>query len=320
MNPLLVLLAAMAMDAVIGEGGPLFRLIPHPITLVGRAVTVLERRLNRPQRSEAVRRWRGVLVLLVVAGGAAMLGWLIQDLAVNALGAWPVTVLTTWTLIAQRSLSDHVLAVANALDIAGLPAGRVAVGHIVGRDVGGLDEAGVSRAAIESCAENFSDGVVAPIFWFVIAGLPGMAAYKAINTLDSMIGHLSPQYRAFGWASARMDDLVNLIPARLSGVLIGIAALWVKTTQVRPAFVTMFRDAGKHKSPNAGWPEAAMAGALGLSLGGPRAYPGVIVDGAWLGTGRGRCNSGDIRRSVRVLWTAGGLLAGLVAVLWWVQG
>jgi adenosylcobinamide-phosphate synthase len=305
-QPLVILLAAMVMDAVIGEGGPLFKILPHPITLLGRFIDALDKRLNRPQRSEATRKWRGVLTLVIVTSVVGVLGWAVQDLAVHALGAWPVMLIATWTLIAQRSLAVHVGNVATALDSGGLLAGRQAVSHIVGRDPERLDSGGVARAAIESCAENFSDGVIAPIFWFVVAGLPGMAIYKAVNTLDSMIGHMNPHYRSFGWASARFDDLVNLIPARLSGFLLSLAALFVAGCNPRRALATMIRDARKHRSPNAGWPEAAMAGALGLSLAGPRSYPGHTVDDPWIGIGRTSATADDIRQAVRVLWLAAG--------------
>ena len=199
---------------------------------------------------------------------------------------WIVESLAAFALIAQRGLYLHVRDVAVALRRDGLDGGRRAVAHIVGRDPEALDAHGVCRAAIESCAENFADGVVAPVFWYLVAGLPGLAVYKAVNTLDSMIGHRSGDYRAFGAASARLDDAVNLLPARLSGLTAALAALATPGADARAALAAMRRDAGNHTSPNAGWPEAAFAGALGIALAGPRSYGGGTVGGAWMGDGR----------------------------------
>jgi adenosylcobinamide-phosphate synthase len=203
------------------------------------------------------------------------------------------------TLLAQRSLDAHVLAVANALEQEGVEAGRRAVSMIVGRDTAALDEAGVSRAAIESLAENFSDGVVAPLFWLLVAGLPGIFGYKAINTADSMIGHKTDRYLAFGWASARVDDLVNLPASRLAALWLVLAAAALSGLSPRGAIAAMRRDANGHRSPNAGWPEAAVAGALGLRLAGPRAYDGAMVDDHWIGDGRETASARDIRLALR---------------------
>jgi adenosylcobinamide-phosphate synthase len=199
------------------------------------------------------------------------------------------------TCLAQRSLDTHVRAVADALEQKGIESGRHAVSQIVGRDTAELDEAGVSRAAIESLAENFSDGVVAPLFWLLVASLPGAFIYKAINTADSMIGHKSERYRAFGWASARADDLVNLPASRLTVIWLVLAAAILPGLSARHAIEAMWRDASKHRSPNAGWPEAAMAGALGLKLGGPRAYDGTMLNEPWIGDGREQIGVQDIR-------------------------
>ncbi len=216
-------------------------------------------------------------------------------------------------LLAQRSLYDHVAAVRDALDRRGLAAGREAVSHIVGRDPESLDEYGVARAAIESLAENFSDGVVAPALFYALFGLPGIFVYKTANTLDSMIGHKTPRYLQFGWAAARLDDLLNLVPARLSGVLLAAAALATPRARALPALRTMLRDARKHRSPNAGWPEAAAAGALDLALAGPRRYQGHVVNDPWLGEGRARATPADIDRALRLYLTACLLQAALVA-------
>src|SRR5690606_14732547 len=234
-------------------------------------------------------------VLIAIAGGA---GLLIQ----SGLGAGLlVTALLASTLLAQRSLASHVAAVAEALEREGIDAGRKAVSRIVGRDTAALDEAGVSRAAIESLAENFSDGVVAPAFWLAVLGLPGALAYKAVNTADSMIGHRTPRHAAFGWAAARFDDLVNLPASRLSALLIVAAALLAPGADPGAAWRAVARDAKKHRSPNAGWPEAAMAGALGLALAGPRSYHGTVVADAIMGEGgRREADAADIFRALRL--------------------
>ena len=208
-----------------------------------------------------------------------------------------------------------VRAVALALSERGLDAGRAEVAHIVGRDVRQLDEHGVARAAIESCAENFSDGVVAPVFWYVLFGLPGMLAYKAVNTMDSMLGYRNERYLAFGWAPARLDDVANLLPARLSGMLLSGAAALAPEANAASGFRTMLRDARLHRSPNAGWPEAAMAGALGLSLSGPRRYPGLVVNDPWIGSGTARATARDVARALSLFAIACALNGSIVAVL-----
>jgi adenosylcobinamide-phosphate synthase len=218
-------------------------------------------------------------------------------------------------MLAQRSLFLHVANVADALEEGGVDAGRMAVAQIVGRDVVTLDEAGIARAAIESLAENFSDGVVAPAIFMVIAGLPGAAVYKAINTADSMIGHRSERYRDFGKTAAQLDDIVNLPASRLSAVLIAAAAAMSKSTSAADAWAATWRDGPKHISPNAGYPEAAMAGALGLILGGSRSYDGAVIDAATMGSGRREAGVADIRAALELYSKADGLLIGLVAIL-----
>jgi len=303
-HPLLLLLAALALEPLVGEArGPLARL-PHPVRLLGWLIGALDRKLNRESRSAADRRLRGVLVVVVVCGLGAGAGWVIEELArlvpLFSIAEFALVV----ALLAQRSLFLHVRQVADALHEKGLEAGRAQVAHIVGRDVRQLDEHGVARAAIESCAENFSDGVVAPAFWYVVFGLPGMLAYKAVNTLDSMVGYRSPRYLAFGWAAARLDDLANLAPARLSGCFVGLAAAAVPGADPRRALRIMWQDCAKHRSPNAGWPEAAMAGALGLSLAGPRRYPGLVADDPWIGEGTTKATAHDVGRALAVFAVA----------------
>jgi adenosylcobinamide-phosphate synthase len=227
------------------------------------------------------------------------------------------------SLIAQRSLYDHVECVATALEQEGLAAGRKAVSRIVGRDPQTLDEAGVARAAIESLAENFSDGVVAPAFWLAVAGLAGGAAYKAINTADSMIGHRTPRHEAFGWAAARVDDLVNLPASRLSALLLIAAAATMRGASGADAWRAVKYDASRHRSPNAGYPEAAMAGALDLALAGPRVYGGIKIDDALMGRGRRNATADDIRAALALYRRADAMLiglAGVVALLLIVQG
>jgi adenosylcobinamide-phosphate synthase len=315
LDPLLLLLAALLLDAYIGGGRFLFGLIPHPVAIIGAAVAWLERKLNREQRPEGDRVVRGALVaaLVIVACAAAGLGvsWLTLRFPYAAL----IEVFLVTALIAQRSLFDHVRAVGRALNAEGLEAGRAAVAHIVGRDVRLLDGHGVARAAIESCAENYSDAVVGPTFWYVLFGFPGLLVYKAVNTMDSMIGHRSPRYRAFGKAAARIDDAANLIPARLAGVFLCMAAMFVPTARPLVGLRVMLRDAGKHRSVNAGWPEGAAAGALGLALAGPRKYTDSVVDDPWIGNGRARATARDIDRALYLYTVACLINAFVVAAL-----
>ena len=244
------------------------------------------------------------MTLVVLALAAIALGVALSALAAAFPLGWILETLIVAVLVAQRSLYDHVLRVQLALQREGLAGGRVAVSQIVGRDPDVLDGFGVARAGIESLAENFSDGIVAPVFFYAVAGLPGLLLYKTVNTLDSMIGHKSSRYLDFGWASARFDDLLNLIPARLAGLLIALASTFVSQGRPDRALRIMWRDAGKHRSPNAGWPEAAMAGALDLALSGPRRYGELVVDDPWLGDGRARATPSDMRRALMVFIAA----------------
>jgi adenosylcobinamide-phosphate synthase len=313
-DPLLLLVAALAVDAVFGDMPAIFRQIPHPVVLAGRAIAFLDRKLNRPARSETSRRERGIITVVILVGGAALLGLIVQRLCRGSLLGAAVQILVIATLLAQRSLFNHVAAVAGALDRGGLAGGREAVRHIVGRDPMSLDSHGVARAAIESLAENFSDGVVAPVFWYLLLGLPGLFAHKMTNTLDSMIGHRTPRHRSFGWAAARLDDVVNAVPAPLSGLLLATAAVFTKNGRAGHALRIMLRDGRKHHSPNAGWPESAMAGALNLALAGPRRYSEGLVADPWLGDGTARAATSDIVRALQLYRFAclvqGGLLLG----------
>ncbi len=314
----LLALAAMLAELATGYPDRLYRAIGHPVSWIGRLIAALDARLNAG--SPGRRRLAGALALVLVAGAAAGAGAAAAWIAGGVLGAALLAVLAG-SLIAQRSLAAHVRAVAEALEREGLAAGRAAVSRIVGRDPDRLDRAGVARAAIESLAENFSDGVVAPVFWLAALGLPGAAAYKAINTADSMIGHRTERHGAFGWAAARVDDLVNLAPARLSALLLAGAAALTPGASPAGAWRAARRDARGHRSPNAGWPEAAMAGALGFALSGPRSYGGVRTTDAVMGAGGRRdLGSADIRRALRLYWVADGLLAfglGALALAAW---
>jgi adenosylcobinamide-phosphate synthase len=314
----LLALIALTVEAVVGYPEWLFRRIGHPVTWMGGLIAWLDRRWNTADRSSVSRKLHGcaALAVLVLAGLGA--GWVLQHGLAALLGsvlALVIAAVAGSTLIAQRSLHDHVRAVADALEQHGIEAGRRAVSHIVGRDTAALDESGVSRAAIESLSENFSDGVVAPLLWMAVAGLPGALAYKAINTADSMIGHKTERHHAFGWVSARLDDLVNLPASRLSALWIAAAACLLPGADPREAMRTVFRDASKHKSPNAGWPEAAMAGALGIRLAGPRVYAGVPSATAWMGDGRPELSAGDIRQALAVYRTACLIQAAALALL-----
>lgn len=318
-DALLMLFMALAVDALFGEMGPLFRLLPHPVVILGRLVGALDKRLNKPTLPESDRKTRGVVLVVLMVLVAVTVGGVIAFVARAVPHLWLLEVFVAATLVAQRALFDHVDDVARALQNNGLEAGRYAVSRIVGRDPQSLDEHGVSRAAIESLAENFSDAVVAPVFWYVVLGLPGLVLYKTVNTLDSMVGYRNDKYRAFGWASARLDDVMNLIPARLAGLIIAVSALFSARGNPWRALVTMLRDARHHKSPNSGWPEAAMAGALGLALGGPRKYPGLVVDEKWIGSGRARATFADIDRALHLFSAACLVDAGLVVLVLWLQ-
>ncbi|CCV07601.1 Cobalamin biosynthesis protein cobD [Mesorhizobium metallidurans STM 2683] len=316
----LIAFLSLIIEFALGYPDWLFRRIGHPVTWFGRLISFLDRRLNHDTDSDALRRRRGVHALLVIVLVPAVIALVLEILLWQVLpsGLLVVAILAT-SLLSQKSLAEHVEAVADALDNGGLAVGRVAVSHIVGRDPETLDRAGVCRAAIESLAENFSDGIVAPAFWIGVGGLPGGAAYKAANTADSMIGHRTPRHEAFGRAAARFDDLINLPASRLTALLIVLAALFVKGADAKNAWRTVRRDAKKHRSPNAGWPEVAMAGALGLALAGPRSYGGVVVEDAFMGDGgRREAESADIRQALKLYRTADFLLIalfGLIAVI-----
>lgn len=292
----MILPLALILDALFGEPKLIWDRLPHPAVLMGRLVGALDRRFNRGDQRRA--KGTGVAAALLAVGLG--IGWLIHLLPDRGV----VEALVLAILLAQKSLVDHVRAVAGGLRRS-LPEGRAAVAMIVGRDTAQMTEPDVARAAIESAAENLSDGVVAPVFWYLILGLPGIVAYKLVNTADSMIGHMTPRYREFGWASARLDDVLNLVPARLTALLIALTHGWVDPKPI-------LRDAPKHRSPNAGWPESALAPVLNVALSGPRSYDGVRKDYPWVWP-EGRRDPGpdDIDAAADALWRVWGALLAI---------
>ncbi|HSR78601.1 MAG TPA: adenosylcobinamide-phosphate synthase CbiB, partial [Xanthobacteraceae bacterium] len=317
MFPTLAFLALL-IELMLGYPDWLVRSIGHPVTWMGRLIEALDHKLNHDKDSATRRRAAGAIAVVALIAVAGLVAYALEhNLPRLPFGLLVLAVLAS-TLLAQRSLYAHVARVAAALEQDGLEAGRKAVAQIVGRDPEALDEGGVARAAIESLAENFSDGVVAPAFWMSVAGLPGAAIYKAINTADSMIGHRTPRHADFGFAAARLDDLVNLPASRLAAVLIVAAAWFANRASAANAWRAVRRDAPHHRSPNAGYPEAAMGGALGLALAGPRRYGGVTVDDAMMGDGQRDATAADIRAALALYRSADALLialAGFVAIL-----
>ncbi|MEL6421796.1 MAG: adenosylcobinamide-phosphate synthase CbiB [Pseudomonadota bacterium] len=312
---ILILCIALAVDAIFGEPDVVWRRIPHPVVVMGRLIDRLDRTLNRPDTAARVNRLRGIIALTILLGLTALAGLGLILLAGSGILGFALSVIVVAILLAARSLHDHVRAVAVPLGEGKLAAARHAVSMIVGRDTANLDEAGVARAAIESCAENYADGVVAPAFWYLVAGLPGILVYKALNTADSMIGHRTERHVNFGWAAARLDDVANFIPARLAGMTLVAAAMVQPTRSAAQSFGIMLRDAGNHTSPNAGWPEAAMAGALDVALAGPRSYREYTSDDAWLNAdGRRTLTAGDIDDALRLMHRAT-IIALVVCVL-----
>jgi adenosylcobinamide-phosphate synthase len=314
-HALLIVVVALVLDALIGDPDWLWKRLAHPVVLIGTMIGWLDRTLNRDDWSERIKKIAGIVAALFLIAVAGLVGLLLEAPLRQLPGGWIIAAVLAATLIAQHSLYDHVAQVRDAFATGGLKEAREKVSLIVGRDPQTLDEAGVCRAAIESSAENFSDGVVAPVFWLALLGLPGLLIYKTINTADSMIGHLTPLHRSFGWAAARLDDVLSLVPARLSGLLIALAAPIVRGS-VKTAITVMRRDAGKHRSPNAGWPESAMAAAIGVALAGPRSYSGKITDDPYLNAeARSEATPADIGRALRVMIAACALQAAIYAAL-----
>jgi adenosylcobinamide-phosphate synthase len=315
-DPLILLLVGLIIEAYLGDIKSPFKGLSHPVEIIGSFVDLLDRKLNRENRSARVRAIRGFLVVVLVVFLCFVTGWAIAWLTQNHTFGWVLELTLIVVLIAQKSLYTHVLAVSSALSdeaiaYSGLEVARSEVSKIVGRNTHSLDSHAISRAAIESCAESFCDGVIAPAFWYVLFGFPGLLVYKAVNTMDSMIGHKTQKYRAFGMTAARLDDILNLIPARLSGFFIVLAAFFAPTAHPLKALATMLRDAGKHRSMNAGWPEAAMAGALDIALAGPRTYANRVANDPWIGTGTAQTTARDIHRSLYLF-----VVACLINAVW----
>jgi adenosylcobinamide-phosphate synthase len=308
-------LLALLVELIAGYPDALMKAIGHPVTWMGRLIDYLDKRLNRDGADAESRRRAGAIALFILLLVVGAIAFAVETALLLLPFGLIFAGIAASSFIAQRSLYMHVANVGEALESGDLAKAREEVAHIVGRDTATLDEAGVARAAIESVAENFSDGVVSPVFWIALAGMTGGAVYKAINTADSMIGHRSERYENFGKPAAQLDDLVNLPGARLSGGLIVAAAALSGSTSAGGAWRTMLGDASKHASPNAGYPEAAMAGALGLALGGPRAYDGNEAEAAWLGDGRREAKAADVRAALELYGRADGLLIALVFVL-----
>jgi adenosylcobinamide-phosphate synthase len=313
-DPFAILVLALLLDALIGDPAAIWNRVPHPVRLLGRLIEWLEDSFSDAAAGAKAQRLNGwfamsLLLAICIVGGA----FVTVLLAFTGVQVFLEAVLVA-VLLAGRDLYDHVVRVAAALEEGGLAAARDEVGRIVGRDVDGLDEPGVAGAAIESMAEGFCDGLVAPALWYGFFGLPGLLAYKALNTADSMIGHMSDEYRDFGRAAAKLDDWANFVPARLAGLILVGAAWLLPGTDARRAYETMRRDAPRHHSPNAGWTEAAVAGALGLAIAGPRRYGGELREDAWMGDGRRELTAADIRRALRLYLHAGGLFLVLMFV------
>ena len=301
---------AVALDALLGWPGGLFARIGHPVIWLGALIDALDRRCNRTADAPWLRRVAGVAAALVVIVLAAALAWAAQATVAFGWSRMFLLGILAWPFVALRSLHDHVAAVARPLEAGDIAAARTAVSMIVGRDPAQLDEAGIARAAIESLAENTSDGIVAPVFWGALFGLPGIVGYKAVNTLDSMIGHRTARHQSFGWAAARIDDLANFIPARLTGFLFALLS-----ARPQAATACIARDARAHRSINAGWPEAAMAGALGVRLCGPRSYHGVLADEPWLNASARDPAAADLISGLKLYRRAMLLLGGLLVIL-----
>jgi adenosylcobinamide-phosphate synthase len=294
---------ALLVERLFGYPKPLYDKIGHPVEWFGTVLKKLEALLYDPQAEPLQARLRGLAVLLALLLIVTIPAVFVASILSTLKFGWIVEALLATALIAQHSLYEHVSAVGKGLDTS-LNEGRKAVARIVGRDPANLDESGVVKGALESLAENASDGIVAPVLWYALLGLPGIVAYKAINTADSMIGHKSERYIYFGWAAARLDDLVNLLASRLTGFLFAAAAAWNDQERGKLAVLAMWRDAPKHQSPNAGWPESALAASLGVKFGGPRSYEGARVDLPWMGEGRETLNRDDIRKGLRLYGTA----------------
>ncbi len=314
MNNFALVALALVLEYFVGYPQVLFKTIGHPVQWIGKLITYLDEGLNDPDLEDHDQRNHGIFAVFALCLAVGIPAYVVATFLSYLAYGWIVNVALATTMIAQKSLRDHVNAVARTLPQSIIDA-RKQVGKIVGRDPNALDESGVAKAALESLAENTADGITAPIFWYAIAGLPGIVIYKAINTADSMIGHKSEKYLHFGWAAAKLDDLVNLPASRLTGLLFAAAAWFTSKSRAQAALTSMWRDANKHQSPNAGWPEAAMAGALDLKFGGPRQYDGEKVELAYMGEGRSQLTAADIEKGLELYDRALLILLAVAVVL-----
>ncbi len=305
---------ALLLEQLIGYPAFLYKNIGHPVEWFGKAITAADTYLNTGDKSPQATRMAGVLSISILCIAVAAPLWILSALLSTFQYGWILNVALATTLIAHTSLRDHVIAVADACTIS-LPRARLEVAKIVGRDTSAMTESDICRASLESLAENTSDGVIAPALWYAIAGLPGIAIYKLVNTADSMIGHRNEKYLHFGWAAARLDDVLNLPASRLTALIFALAARLGSAESARHSLATAWRDASKHNSPNAGWPEAAMAGALGVKFGGPRNYEGELIDLPWMGDGREHATTKDIWAGLAITDITGVTLAVFFAVL-----
>lgn len=314
MSTLTLAAIAILIERIVGYPSVLQKTIGHPVEWFGLLIDSAEKHFNLAPNSQIQGRLRGAIALVLILLFTALPAWLVSQVLGRCTGGPLIEALLATTLIAQKSLRQHVLDVYRALSNS-LQDGRHAVAKIVGRETRSLDESGVAKAALESLAENTADGIVAPVFWFALLGLPGIVAYKVINTADSMIGHKSDRHLHFGYAAAKLDDLVNLPASRLTALFFAGAALFSSSQAAKAALAATWRDAGKHRSPNAGWPESAMAGALDLKFGGPRFYDGEIVDLPFLGHGREQLTRLDIDSGLKLYGRALWIMLGLVVLL-----
>jgi adenosylcobinamide-phosphate synthase len=306
----IIVIAAVVLDWLLGDP----RQLPHPVAGIGKLISLLELALRR--RLGAEGRLGGVFLVLLTVAGAVAAGWGIIS-SLHHIHPWvglAGETMLAWFCLAARSLHQESWRVAAALEAGNLDGAREALSHIVGRDTAELSEEQVWRATVETVAENSSDGVVAPLFYLMLGGPLAALAYKAINTLDSMVGYKNERYLHFGWAAARLDDLLNWIPARLTGLLICCAAPVVGLSG-GDAWRIMGRDGRNHSSPNAGIPEAAAAGALGVQLGGTSSYSGQPVTKPTIGEPLRTLEVSAWRGSIRLMYGAELLLVGFWLIL-----
>ena len=313
------LILAMGFDGLIGDPKWIYNRIPHPVTWMAMLLMKGEAFLNHQDRSRFAKQFLGLIWILLCVTICLYIAFFIQNFLSGFDQTGIILALLSSIFLAYRSLIDHVGDVEKELFNKDVVKARIKVAKIVGRETSKLDKSDITRATIESLAENFSDGVVAPVFWFLIVGFPGVVAYKMINTADSMIGNRSERFEDFGMASAKIDDVVNYVPARITALLLMLAAGISRVGDVKSGFVTVNNDHKLHASPNAGWPEATMAGLLNVRLGGPRHYQnGNSKDNAWLGSG-GDVKLKDLTRAIKLVkfsWFMMLILVLAGSILW----